>query len=125
MKALYHQPAGSVELEVIGKPKGGLADLGREGQMLVIGVSISKAAVLGACTLVEDEDPQKAAKAAAIVLRKKATEAAKAAVNARKAADAAKGKANEAELVEAAEEAELAAKKADTEADEAEAKLKE
>lgn len=124
MKAIYHQDATTrITLDVL-ETKDGKATLGREKEVLVSGVVISKEAAPGTCTLVEDEDPKKALKAAAAALRKKATDAAKLAVNARKAADAAKGKPNEVELVKAAEEADEAAKKADTEADEAEAALK-
>lgn len=125
MKAIYHQDASTrITLDVL-ENKAGRVTLGREKEVLVVGVPVSKDGAPGTCTLVEDEDPKKTAKAAAAALRKKATEAAKAAVNARKAADAAKGKPNEADLVKAAEEADAAAQQADTEADAAEAALKE
>lgn len=121
MKAIYHQDATvRITLDVL-ETKDGKATLGRKKEVLVSGVTISPDGAPGTCTLIENEDPKKAAKDAAAALRKKATDAAKAAVNARKAADAAKGKPNEAELAKAAEEADEAAKKADTEADEAEA----
>lgn len=124
MKALYHQPGGSIQLDVIGKPKDGKADLGRDKVVLVGGVVISDTGTHGTCQLQDDVDPKAEQKAAAIALRKKATALAKTAVDARKAADAAKGKPNEAELVKAAEDAEASAKQADTDADAAEAALK-
>lgn len=125
MKALYHQPGGSIQLDVIGKPKDGKADLGRDKVVLVGGVVISDSAVHGTCQLQDDADPKAEQKAATTALRKKATALAKTAVDARKAADAAKGKPNEADLVKAAEEADAAAQQADTEADAAEPALKE
>lgn len=105
MKAFYHQIGGSVTLEVIGKPAAGKADLGKEKQVLVAGVTISKTGEAGTCTLIEDEDPKAALKAAA------------------KAAFTAKGKDGHESLVKVASEASEAseaAKAADTEADSAE-----
>lgn len=119
MKALYHQISGSVELEVIGKPKDGKADLGKDKVVMVGGCLISKEPALGTCTLIKDEidaDLKAAAKAA----RLKATQLSKAATEAAKAADAAKGKDDHEALVKAASEASEAAKVADTEADAAE-----
>jgi hypothetical protein len=60
-QAQYHQASGSILLDVIGKPKGGKADLGRDKEVLVSGVTISDEATLGTCTLVEEpkKDPKK------------------------------------------------------------------
>lgn len=59
MKAQYLQPTGTVVLDVIGKPKAGLADLGRGRDVLVKGVPISKEPKMGSCLLIEEEDPKK------------------------------------------------------------------
>lgn len=56
MKATYFQPA-PVELDVIGKPKDGLADLGRGKDILVRGVTISETKAAGTCTLLKGKEP--------------------------------------------------------------------
>lgn len=60
MKAIYYQP-GPVQLDVIGKPKDGCADLGRGKDILVKGVPIDDSKAAGTCKLVE-EPKVKAAK---------------------------------------------------------------
>lgn len=61
MKAQYLQPTGTVVLDVIDKPKSGLADLGRGRDILVKGVPVSTELKMGSCLLLEEEDPKKTA----------------------------------------------------------------
>lgn len=139
MKAHYHQPGKApLELHVVKDHKNGTLDLGRDasGPAIITDCPVSKDGAPGTCTLIEaDAKAAKAetdakakaeaeAKAKAEALRVKATELAAAAIDARKTADDAKGQPGVAALREAAEAAEAAAKQADTEADAAEAALK-
>jgi hypothetical protein len=59
--ATYHQATGSITLEVIGKPKAGKVDLGRDKEVLVSGVSLSDDPIAGTCTLIDEpkKEPQK------------------------------------------------------------------
>lgn len=124
MKAQYLQPTGTVVLDVIGKPKAGLADLGRGQDILVKGVPVSTEPKMGSCFLIEEEDPKAALKAAAKAAREKATQLSKAAADAAKAAAAALGKEGHDALAKSAAEAAEAAKLAAAEAEEAEAAAK-
>ncbi len=91
MKAIYHQDATTrVTLDVL-EQKNGQVTLGREKEILISGVPVSKDGAPGTCTLIESEDPKKSAKAAAEAEAKAAAEAeAKAAAEAEAKAKAKK-----------------------------------
>jgi hypothetical protein len=60
-QANYHQAGGDIVLDVIGKPKGGKVDLGRDKEVIVAGVPVSDEDTPGTCTLIEEpkKEPQK------------------------------------------------------------------
>lgn len=77
MKAIYHQDATTkITLDVLEKPKGGKADLGRSKEVLISDCPISKDGAPGTCTLIKDDGDAKAEAAEKAAAEKAAEEAA-------------------------------------------------
>lgn len=122
MKHAYYHQAGkpALKLEILNEREDGTVDLGFGGKVKISECVITEEAEPGSCTLPSDAELKGEAKAAARELRQRATALGKAAGAAVKAAKDAEGKPEHAKLLEAAEEAKLAAKQADEDADLAE-----
>lgn len=122
--ALYHQTGKApLQLKVVKEHTNGTVDLADAAGKVVVSECVVVARQepeVGSCTLMEDEDAIKAARA----LRQKANAAKKAAGDAAKAAKAAEGKANHAELLQAAKAADEEAAAAEADAVKAESEAK-